>query len=248
MKYYGLSDIGLVREMNQDSFFYDVNKNDEFLAIVCDGIGGGKAGDIASKIAVDVISSSFMNRDLIISDKQNQDWILKVVEDANNAIYENSLTSRSRHGMGTTLVGILKTHDNTYVFHLGDSRLYGVYEDEFICLTEDHNLAADLIKSGEMKEEEALAHPRAKALTNALGIWSKYHVDINKIKGGYTSLMLCSDGLYGYVSENTILHVLNQKDETKNKVKRLIELGNQNGGFDNITVIILEEDGGLQHE
>ena len=181
-------------------------------------------------------------------DHENKEWIHALIYKANEAIYENSLTSRSRHGMGTTLVGILVSSFETYVFHLGDSRVYGMYGQEFVCLTEDHNLAADLIRSGEMNEEDAMLHPRAKALTNALGIWSQYRVDINKVKKGYNYLLLCSDGLYGYVNENVIYAILNSDKDVKEKVEELIAISNQNGGFDNITAIVIEDDGGLQHE
>ena len=248
MRYYGLSDIGLVRENNQDSFFCRENDDKEILAIVCDGIGGGKAGDVAANIATEVIKNEFMTRKATICDSSNYEWIKEIVHKANEEIYMNSLTSRARHGMGTTLVGVLITANQTYVFHLGDSRLYGVYKDELICLTEDHNLAADLIRSNEMKEEEALKHPRAKALTNALGIWSQYRVEINILDKDYKKLVLCSDGLYGYVSEKTIYDVLCEESNVENKVKKLINISNQNGGFDNITVILIEKDGGLQHE
>jgi len=243
MKYYGLSDIGMIRENNQDSFFCAKNENDELFAIVCDGIGGGKAGDVASKIATEVLKDEFLKREFILDDCKNKEWICNIVRKANEAIYLDSLTSKKKHGMGTTLVGVLITPVKTYVFHLGDSRLYGVYEDELICLTEDHNLAADLIRSGEMSEEEALAHPRAKALTNALGIWSQYRVEINIVKHGYESLLICSDGLYGYVSEQTILDVIKSENNIENKVEQLINISNLNGGFDNITIILIENGG-----
>lgn len=248
MKYFGLSDIGLIRENNQDSFYYAFNSEQEFLAIVCDGIGGGKAGDVASNIAKEIFVNNFEQKPVFGSEQENQKWIHEVIKKANDAIYEDSLTSRTKHGMGTTLVGILITAVATYVFHLGDSRVYGLYDHELICFTEDHNLAADLIKSGEMSEEEAFQHPRGKALTNALGIWSQYKVDVNKVKKGYRYLLLCSDGLHGFISENTIKNVLEETMSVEEKVRRLIELSNQSGGFDNVSVIIVEEDGGTQHE
>lgn len=248
MKYYGLSNIGLVRESNQDSFYSGFNKNNEFMAVVCDGIGGGKAGDVASQLAVASIEESFMNKPLLESEIDIKNWITNIVDVANERIYEDSLTSRNKHGMGTTLVGVLITNDNTYMFHMGDSRIYGFYDD-MICLTEDHNLAADLIKTGELSEEEAMKHPKGKALTNALGIWSKYRVDINKIKKGYHYLLLCSDGLHGYVAENIIEHITNDASLTlEDKVERLISAALQSGGYDNITVIILDETGGNNNE
>lgn len=243
MKYCGLSDIGLIRETNQDSFYCSYNEKQEFLAIVCDGIGGGKAGDIASKIACEVFVEMFEKKKIFSSDKKNKEWIEEVIRKANNDVYESSLTSRTRHGMGTTLVGVLITKKATYVFHLGDSRVYGIYEKELICFTEDHNLAADLIKSGELSEKDALLHPRGKALTNALGIWSQYKVDINKIRTGYKYLLVCSDGLHGYINEKVIQSELIEANNVEEKAKRYIELSKQSGGFDNVTVIVIEVGG-----
>lgn len=240
MNYYGMSDCGLVRKQNQDSFFCTENKNQELLAVVCDGIGGGKAGDVASQLAVKILSERFALKPLGASDADEIAWIEASIKEANDAIYLDSLTSRSKQGMGTTLVGVLINTLGTYVFHLGDSRVYGYY-DEFVCLTEDHNLAADLIKSGELSELEAINHPKGKALTNALGIWNKYIVDINKIRSDFRYLMLCSDGLHGFVSEEIIMRIM--MDETKrlsSKVKLMIEAANNSGGYDNTTVILIE--------
>lgn len=248
MRYYGLSDIGLIREMNQDSFFCAHNENNEFFAIVCDGIGGGKAGDVASKIAVEVLSDEFNKRISTNDDIENKKWIEEIVKKANETIYLDSLTSKKKHGMGTTLVGVLCTPVRTYIFHLGDSRLYAVYENEFVCLTEDHNFAADLIHSQQMSEAEALRHPNAKALTNALGIWSKYRVDINVIKEDFSYLLLCSDGLYGYVNEDLIHEIIiNNEISIQTKIETLIQMSNTSGGYDNITAILLEK-GGSTHD
>ncbi len=241
MKCFGLSDIGLLRETNQDSFFYAENEEGELLAIVCDGIGGGKAGDVASQIAVATLKEQFHTKKAYKRDVRNKEWINEAVTKANNAIYEDSLTSRKKIGMGTTLVGAYVNEESTLLFHMGDSRVYGIYDKEMICLTEDHNLAADLIKSGEISEEEAIHHPKGKALTNALGIWSQFHVDINKVKQDYEYLLLCSDGLHGYVQENIIKEIIVSETLTlEDKVKSLINASIQAGGFDNITVVLIE--------
>ena len=241
MKCFGMSDIGLVRETNQDSFFYGQNEQNELLAVVCDGIGGGKAGDVASQMAISIFEKQFHCKQYFQDDFKNKEWINTIVTQANDAIYEDSLTSRKKIGMGTTLVGAYINDDSTLLFHMGDSRVYAIYGDEMVCLTEDHNLAADLIKSGEISEEEAIHHPKGKALTNALGIWSQFHVDINKIKQDYDYLLLCSDGLHGYVQESIMKNViLNVALTSEEKVKALIDASLQTGGFDNITVILIE--------
>lgn len=249
MKCFGMSDIGLIRETNQDSFFYAQNDSNEFLAIICDGIGGGKAGDVASQLAISSLQQAFAQKPAMASDVENQAWINEVVTNANALIYEESLTSRKKIGMGTTLVAALVHDDSTLVFHMGDSRVYGVYDQEMICLTEDHNLAADLIKSGEISEEEAMHHPKGKALTNALGIWSQFHVDINKVKQDYDYLLLCSDGLHGYIQEKIIKEVILSGTLTlQDKVQSLVNASIQAGGFDNITVILIEGKRGNANE
>lgn len=240
MEAYGLSDIGLVRETNQDSFFYGENGNGDFLAIVCDGIGGGKAGDVASSLAVDSIKKAFYEKPLTLSEIENKEWISKCINQANEVIYRDSLTSKHKYGMGTTLVGVLLSANVNYLFHMGDSRAYGIYDD-IICLTEDHNLAADLIRSGELSEEEALKHPKGRALTNALGIWCDYRLDINKIRDDYHYLLLCSDGLHGYVEEKIIENVIrDEMMDLKTKVELLINKAIQSGGYDNITAIVMK--------
>lgn len=241
MRCYGLSDVGLLREVNQDSFFYAFNENKDFLALVCDGIGGGKAGDVASAIAVETFKQRFKNKKTYISDDENRTWILDSVAAANDAIYEDSITSRKKQGMGTTLVGVLISANATFVFHLGDSRLYALYS-KLVCLTTDHNLAMDLMKSGEMSEDDAFAHPQGRALTNALGIWSEYKVDISKIEEKYHSILLCSDGLHGFVEEKVIEDILKSSSEIEDKVQQLIESANSVGGYDNVTAVLIEED------
>lgn len=242
MKYYGVTDIGLVRDENQDSFFCEVNKHNDLLAVVCDGIGGGKAGDVASRIAKEVLQEQFQLKAKYRKEADNRSWLLEVIDKANEKIYLDSLSSHKKQGMGTTLVGVLISNASTFVFHMGDSRVYGLYE-EMVCLTEDHNLAADLIKSGECSEEEALQHPKGKALTNALGIWNQYKVDINKIKKGYHSLLVCSDGLHGYVSESVIASILQEEVTIEEKVNGLLDAATASGGFDNVSIIVIEKEG-----
>ena len=173
------------------------------------------------------------------------DWIKEVVEKANNAVLNDSRTSYTKEGMGTTLVGVLLSNNKTYCFHLGDSRLYAYY-DELICMTQDHTFAYELLKAGDLNEMEILNHPKRNSLTNALGIWSKYYVDINVIKEGYKYLVLCSDGLSSYVSKDLITQTLLSEQSVIDKVDSMIMQANLKGGYDNITVIIIENNGGVK--
>lgn len=246
MKFYGASDVGLKRTNNQDSYALVENANACILAVICDGIGGGKAGDVASQIACDHLKNQFMTAASFTSDLQAKHWLQKVICEANDLIFMQSMKSLSQKGMGTTCVGVLVTPHGSYIFNVGDSRIYGMYE-EFVCLTIDHSFVSDLVKKGEITQEEALHHPNRNMLTNALGIWDKVKIDINKIKPDYRKLLLCSDGLHAYVEEAEILKVINGEGEARAKVYELIEKANEAGGFDNVSVILLEKEEGELH-
>lgn len=246
MKFYGASDVGLKRIENQDSYALVENTNECILAVICDGIGGGNAGDVASQIACDHLKNEFMKGKPFTSDIQAKHWLQKVICEANDLIFMQSAKSFSQKGMGTTCVGVLITPKGSYIFNVGDSRLYGLYQ-EFVCLTVDHSLVSDLVKKGEITPEEAEHHPNRNMLTNALGIWDRVKIDINKIKSDYTKILICSDGLHGYVEEKDILMILMSQQDTRTKVYELIEKANEIGGFDNVSAILLEKEEGDLH-
>lgn len=243
VRFYGLSDTGLVRAINQDSFCATYNINNDFLAVVCDGIGGGKAGDVASQLACDVMRDAFLKNPDLNNDDKVRRWLKAAIKKANDIIFMQSSSHRSQNGMGTTMVGVIATNCYTYVFNIGDSRAYGLYDD-LIALTEDHNLLNDLIKSNEISPEEAKGHPKRHVLTNALGIWNDVHVDIARIDDDYLMLMLCSDGLHGYVSEKDIKKILLGAKGLKQKTRELIDEALNAGGYDNITVILMDRNEG----
>ena len=239
MKYYGSSDVGLLRKINQDSFAIVENTKHELLAVVCDGIGGGPAGEVAAQMAVDHLRSCFLKQKDFKDDQEVNRWLKQTIQEANDLIFMQSANSLEQKGMGTTCVGVLKTVQDTYIFNVGDSRVYGVYASAFICLSEDHSLVCDLLKAGEISEEEAKHHPQRNMLTNALGIWNTVRIDINKIRSDYQKLLICSDGLHGYVEEKDILQVLSSHVDITTQVTHLIDLSKLAGGYDNVSVILL---------
>lgn len=242
MKYYGATHQGLRRKNNQDSFCIMENSHHALLAVVCDGIGGGNAGDIASKMTVDHIKESFLRCGTFENDQEVKKWLSTVIQEANDQVFTQSTRNESMKGMGTTVVGVLIQSDQTYSFNAGDSRTYGLYEDDFLCLTEDHSYIADLLKRGEVTQEQAATHPNRNMLTNALGIWNSMRIDINKIKNDYHALLICSDGLHGYVAEADIQYVLKAHHSVKDKVDALIQMSLDAGGYDNVSVIIIEKE------
>lgn len=240
MIYYGASDIGLKRSENQDSFMIAVNKSNELLAVVCDGIGGGNAGDVASSLAANYLKEQFEKTSSFQEDSEVKHWITNVVQKANDLIFLQSVKKKSLIGMGTTCVGVLITKKDSYVFNVGDSRVYGLYDD-FVCLTEDHSLINALVKSGQITAQQALTHPKRNILTNALGIMNQVRIDVNKIHSEYKKLLVCSDGLHGYVPEKLIENVLKKETAIQEQVYELIELSIEAGGYDNVTIIVLEK-------
>lgn len=243
VRYYGESHVGLRRQVNQDSICFLENDQHALLAVVCDGIGGGLAGDVASRIAIEQMKKSFANMKGCEGDVAVKRWLTQTIQEANDQIFTQSTRNKDQKGMGTTLVGILRCEQATYIFNVGDSRTYGLYADDFLALTEDHSYIAEMLKKGELSEEEAAVHPNRNMLTNALGIWNNVRMDINKIKNDYRSLLVCSDGLHGYVSEDIIKEVLESAKPIEKKVRELILHALAAGGYDNVSVIIVEQDG-----
>lgn len=243
MIYFGASDVGLKRKENQDNFCVIENQHHALLAIVCDGIGGGKAGGVASSLAIESIKNAFLQAECFKDDVAVKRWLYKIIQQANDDIFTQSMQCMEYKGMGTTCVGVFIHQEITYIFNVGDSRIYGLYHD-LVCLTEDHSLVQDLLKNGEISEEEALHHPNRNMLTNALGIWDNVKVDINKIKGDYRSLLICSDGLHGYVREDDIYRIMISSKNVKEKVEACVYQSKAVGGYDNVSVILLEKEEG----
>jgi len=248
IKAFGASDIGLHRKQNQDSYGIVENDAKDLLAIVCDGIGGGLAGDVASHMAVAHMKERFLQKKGFHDDLEVKHWLKTTIQEANDLIFMQSAKSSNQKGMGTTCVGVIYANSHTYIFNVGDSRIYGVYDDDFICLTEDHSFVRDLLKAGEITEEEAKHHPNRNMLTNALGIWDSVKIDINKIKEGYRCLLICSDGLHGYVKEEEIFRIIKKETDVRRIVHELINASKSAGGYDNVSVIILIHEDGDAHE
>lgn len=248
IKAFGASDIGLHRKQNQDSYLIVENEAKDLLAVVCDGIGGGLAGDVASHMAVAHMKERFIRKQSFHDDLDVKHWLKTIIQEANDLIFMQSAKSMDQKGMGTTCVGVIYANQQTYIFNVGDSRIYSIYDDELICLTEDHSFVRDLLKAGEITEEEAEHHPNRNMLTNALGIWDHVKIDINKIKEGYHYLLICSDGLHGYVKEEEIFRIINKEKDVRHIVHELINASKSAGGYDNVSVIILVHEEGDSHE
>lgn len=238
MKLVARTDVGLLRDNNQDSYAACELENGAVLAVVCDGMGGAAEGALASSEAVRVIKERICERYYDgMSDLSVKSLLVSAVENANNIIYDLSLTDKKYEGMGTTVVAAIATDSFVYIVHAGDSRAYMISEDRISQLTRDHSVVQKMIEDGEITPEEAVDHPRKHIITRALGVDSEIKTDFcQETFEDNDILILCSDGLTNYINTNDILELTGDR-RYFNFADRLVNLANKNGGGDNITVV-----------
>jgi PPM family protein phosphatase len=233
------TDVGMVRKHNEDSGEV-FTKGEHFLAVIADGMGGHKAGDIASQEALKVIKAAWVQFEENMGNIK--DWIQNVLRDTNKHIFEFSQVNPETRGMGTTIVAALGTNKEVTVAHIGDSRCYLYSNGELKRVTDDHSLVQELVKSGQITEDEAEIHPRRNMIMKAVGTDETVEAELNVITwktGDY--LLLCSDGLSDKVSFKKIKEALDSSAETvAEKVGKLITWAKDAGGEDNITAILIQ--------
>ncbi|WP_063510353.1 Stp1/IreP family PP2C-type Ser/Thr phosphatase [Pediococcus damnosus] len=240
MKYAFQSDIGSHRDENQDYVGVFKNKKNVLFSIVADGIGGRQGGDVASEMAVSHLGYLFQSTDF--DDVTNAiKWLQIEVTQENDEILETAQKYSDLNGMGTTIVVTIILENQFIVAHLGDSRCYLFKGNELKQLTSDHSLVNELIKNGKLSPEEAKNHPQKNIITKALGISSNSDIDVHTYAWKvHDQLLLCTDGLTNMVSDQTIANILGGPLELEQKCLKLIELTNQAGGRDNVTVLIIQ--------
>ncbi|GAB6091926.1 Stp1/IreP family PP2C-type Ser/Thr phosphatase [Furfurilactobacillus curtus] len=243
MQVASLSDIGRQRETNQDYVGNFMNKAELGFTIVADGIGGHRGGDVASSMAVSHIGTRF-EATRFIDPATAAKWLASEVRQENETIIEKAQQYRDLSGMGTTLVAAIIFPTQFLVANIGDSRAYLLRHQELAQLTEDHSLVNELIKLGQITEADARTYPEKNIITRTLGINDEADADINLYRAMPGDLlMLCSDGLTNMVTDDQIQAVLVQSDRSlAEKCQRLIDLANEAGGRDNITVLLVETD------
>ncbi len=248
----GISDVGLQRDHNEDSFAI---LTEQELFIVADGMGGHRAGDVASRLATDAIVDFFkatasddvtwpFHFDARLTEEENR--LLTGIRLANRQIVEQSVRARECHGMGTTVVGALFSPKKRKMFigHVGDSRAYRVRSGEIQQMTRDHSLVNDyLLAMPELTEEQRSELPK-NVITRALGMQDQVTVDLQSddvVPGDL--YVLCSDGLSGMIEDDEILDVVSDQKDLDSACRKLIALANEHGGEDNITAVIVKIDG-----
>lgn len=235
--------IGKVRTVHQDYVDVYINKNGRHLAILCDGMGGHLAGDVASKMAAVHFGNAWEKAD--VEDRALQSWIDNQLERENERILEKSNKFQDLKNMGTTLVGAAEMDEYWLVFNIGDSRAYSFSMNHIQQLTIDHSFVNELVKRGEITEKEARNHPQKNVLTQSLGVDSAVKADYFYVERKKTDLLLlCSDGLSNMVSEETIEKILGEKLTVEEKAEQLIQKALDAGGKDNISLVLIEEEKG----
>ena len=234
------TDVGKVRISNEDQACALVNAYGTVLLIVCDGMGGQNKGDYASALAVSYIVDEFKKVNRFISSLHVYYWLNQTCRNANNQIYSESIRNPTYQGMGTTLSIAIVRKNKLFIAQVGDSRVYTYKDRKLTQLTEDQTYVGYLYRTGQISKEEMATHPKRHMLMNALGVYPTLNIDIKIRKYENEPLLLCSDGLYNNASETTIASVLANKDSPEEKVNELINIANNNGGSDNIAVVIWE--------
>lgn len=243
---WGNTDVGVVRKQNEDGYFFRRSRNGRCgYAVVCDGMGGANAGEVASEIAV----RAFVEKaDQLIQEEIDlpvmRQTILDAVARCNGQIRERAAENAECAGMGTTIVCMLYNGTEAVVGNIGDSRAYLLDEHGMVQVTEDHSLVQEMVNRGELTHYQAQRHPSRNVITRALGVDEHVTCDLFDLTpkvGQY--LLLCSDGLTGEVSEPEIYYEIFQSEQPETACERLIDLAKQRGGHDNITLVVAAFEG-----
>lgn len=238
MKTFAVTDVGMVRSSNQDYIYTNELSLGKLnnLFVVADGMGGHASGDLASATAVESMVS-FINE----TDIEEPVRILQhSIEAANDRILEIASSDEELEGMGTTIVAATICGDQMYLANVGDSRLYIIHE-EIEQITKDHSLVDELVRSGTISKEEARFHPKKNIITRAVGAGKEVVVDLFQVELRPGDIILmCSDGLTNMLEDEDIFLIIKQQRDVVGMVEKLVSAAKENGGTDNISVLIIE--------
>ena len=241
MEIWGATDQGMVRKQNQDYYRVKELAQGQYLAVVCDGMGGSKSGDVASRLASEVFLQDVEQS--VYPDMEQSEivqMLVSAVKSANRAVYEQSQVSADFAGMGTTLVAVFSQQGDAYILNVGDSRCYYVARDEISQITEDHSVVGLMVARGQITEEEARNHPNKNLITRAVGTESRVECDCFYLRldqGEY--LLLCSDGLSNMVTRPELLYEITHGSDGMETCRRMIEIAKKRGAPDNVTAVLL---------
>lgn len=244
----GMTDVGRAREHNEDDFY--LSDGQEAICIVADGMGGHRSGEVASAMAIKAIveyyRETMTDADFEAEAEGDetgpeiiQRRLQQAVQSANKAVFKAASQSELYRGMGTTIVSGYFTEDGVYLAHIGDSRAYRYRDGELAQCTDDHSLANEYVRMGILSDEEVEYFPYKNVITRACGLTDYVEVDVdcNQLKVGDVYLF-CSDGLTDMVDDEKLTELLEAEDDLETLCQTLVERANENGGADNVTVVL----------
>lgn len=240
MEIFGKTDIGLVRETNQDAYAFGHFDSGDAWAVVCDGMGGVSGGQVASTICVEKVSDALKRgyrKKMSVSSAKN--LLSSAINAANSAVFKEAQENYELKGMGTTVVVVLVLNNIAVIAHVGDSRAYILNQESIKPVTKDHSFVQLLVDTGKITEEEAKVHPDRNVITRAVGIEHVVDVEFDVVDiNENEKLLICTDGLNGYVEDVDILKTVNEYGDSS--AEKLVETANNSGGRDNVTVVIVQ--------
>lgn len=244
MQTFYLTDTGKIRDHNEDNVIILSNEKEEYILAVADGMGGHKAGEVASAIVINCLTEEFYELETLGSKENAIDWLRNIVTEMNHKIFEYTKENPDSKGMGTTFVCAIQTKDYLLYGNIGDSSGFVIKNNKIHKVTKDHTLVNLLVSTGELTVEEAKYHPRKNVLMRALGANNPIDIDIFDVEPKVGGILLCSDGLTNMLTEEQIEKVLIEEEEASLAVQKLINKANARGGNDNISVAYLKKESG----
>ncbi|MGI8315071.1 Stp1/IreP family PP2C-type Ser/Thr phosphatase [Halobacillus mangrovi] len=243
MNGYFLTDQGKVRNHNEDAGGVFKNDAGQILAVVADGMGGHRAGDVASELAISQLHKRWQETEALQSPDQSEQWVKESIQSVNLEIKDYADRHEDCYGMGTTVVVAVCTKQFFTVAHIGDSRCYMANSFGFKQLTEDHSLVNELVRSGQITEEQAEQHPRKNVLLKALGTEYDISADIHTLAFEPDDrLLLCTDGLTNKVRDDELSKLSEYEGDWSEFCQKFVDLANERGGEDNITLAVVHYD------
>ncbi|WP_281975592.1 Stp1/IreP family PP2C-type Ser/Thr phosphatase [Halobacillus litoralis] len=240
---YYLTNQGQVRNHNEDAGGVFKNDEGQTLAVVADGMGGHQAGDVASQMATSHLHKKWQEIERLSTPDEAENWLREAIRTANNEIKSYADEHVECAGMGTTIVVAICTEQFATIGHIGDSRCYFANAYGFKSVTEDHSLVNELVRSGQISEEQAENHPRKNVLLKALGTEFDLTADVKTLEFEVNDrLLLCTDGLTNKVNEDELSELKNFDGDWTDYCQTLVDLANERGGEDNITLTVVHYD------
>ncbi len=234
------SEIGNIREINQDYVIYKTLNDSEVIAVLCDGMGGHKAGEVASQLTCEYIVKHFEYHSPFLSDEDIQAWLQDLINKANQYVMDYSTQSEEYEGMGTTVVVCYIKDGNCYISHVGDSRAYYLNQNKLVQLTRDDTLVNALVDYGTITEDQAMFHPRKNILLQAIGATEVLKISFQKLEFENGLMLLCSDGLSNSLYEQQIYDILISDSTIDKTADELMAQSLVYGGHDNVSFIIID--------